>query len=78
MKGPFVLLWYNITIAFIGNQIKTPNDQEQSALGHCSANTVTIILSVAGLISQTGCPLEMFYDRTLPLSLGSYTTVFAV
>lgn len=48
----------NITIAFIGNQIKPPNDPEQSAPGHCPADSVAVILSVAGLVSQTSCLLK--------------------
>lgn len=78
VKGPSILWQYNITIAVLGNQIKTPNDREQSALGHRSADTVTVTLSMAALISQTGCPLEMLYERTLLLCLGSDTTVFSV
>lgn len=78
VKGPSILQQYNFTIAVLGNQIKTPNDREQSALGRHSADTVTVILSMAALISQTGCPLETLDKRILPLSLGSDTTVFSV
>lgn len=42
----------NVTTAFIGNQIKTPNDPEQSA-------SVAVILSGAGLVSQTSCLLKI-------------------
>lgn len=42
----------NVTTAFIGSQIKTPNDPEQSAQGHYPAESVAVILSGAGLVSQ--------------------------
>lgn len=49
----------NVTTAFIGNQIKTPNDPEQSAQGRYPAESVAVILSGAGLVSQTSCLLKI-------------------
>lgn len=52
IKWLFMLQLCNVTTAFIGNQIKTPNDPEQSA-------SVAVILSGAGLVSQTSCLLKI-------------------
>lgn len=75
IKGLFMLQCCNITIAFIGNQTKTPNGPEQSAPGHCPADSVAVILPVTGQVSQTS-----FLSKRNVLQLNSFliSWVFSV